>query len=980
MLTIMAVYTVSFDSHASHARGGEVFWICLSASNYLDVNFEYNASFTPADHGKFVFIGKFYGECRGFITLFNNFNLPFEIGGYTGPGPNSSPSVLVSVTDISPQCYSANLSWRCGPPIVSQSATGPLNGTGAVAEWVFRSEAMELVGSPPVNGSWTISLGPHCCRNPAANISVMTTFFLKSEMFPFPAVPNPRVHGALPPFQSMYPCYDNSPTFLELPNVTACLGNDFGYGPLAFDLELDSLVYAWATPLSDANSALSFASPFSFNEPMPTVPPSTGASMDPITGVIYFNSHIEGAYTTNTEVTAYRCGLPVAAIYRDIQIYVANCEAAYSGANPPITPPSNGPPQVIFVPDSNLIITSPAPYTYKVEVEAGMEIAFTLNAQDLDLLPGNQFQNVSFVAAGGQLGGAGWNDSNDCNFPPCAIITPALGQTGFVAPMNNTIDFYWKTECSHMASNIGCDVFSNEYVFYLKMEDNFCPTPARTLITLIVNILPGNPAPPTLRCVSTVGDMLYVDFTAQPDTGFRFNYHVIEIDTNNSGNFIPFDTLYDYQPGTLRYFNSFSSPVYFRVLSNLGCGFFSQPSNVVGSIQLHVQPLPIDARFTDTAYLFWNDPRPFDNDPLDYLVEMEFPVGSGAWTPIGSTSETQFFHHLLICSLEVNFRVSYEINAGDSALQCINYSNYAKDLFFAIKNPTEFVYISNTEIRGDGVFFRAFIDGNTYANGVIIERASERNGSYFELARIAIPDAPHFSFSYVDYLPRPKDDVFFYRLRTYSDTCAFYFTHSNIMNNIRVDVEAKSSEQNWISWNAHHGFAGDLEYYELYRSANENDPLEQIATNIHPLDTIFVDQIRTISSDLPTFCYQVRAIERRNPLSLPDGFAPFESISNLNCITQLAKVVLPNAFRPLSSIAANRTFGAKNRFLDPQGYSFIIFDRWGKVVFETSDPNLEWDGYLGSNLAPMGVYTYFLRYQSVGGLPEEVRGTFTLIH
>jgi gliding motility-associated-like protein len=956
-----------------------VFWICLSPSNYLDVNAEYNAAFTAADHGKFVFIGKFYGECRGLVSLFNNFNLPFVVGGYTGPGPNSSPSLLVSVTDISPDCYNIDLAWRCGPPIMSNSASGPLNGTGAVAEWVFRSEAMQLIGSPPVNGSWTISIGPHCCRNPAANIVTMTDFFLKSEMFPFPAVANPRSHGALPPFLSMYPCYDNSPTFLELPNVTACLGSNFGYGPLAFDSELDSLVYDWATPLSNANTPLNFSSSFSFDSPLPSSPPSEGASLDPITGVIYFNSHIAGAYTTNTEVIAYRCGLPVAAIYRDIQIYVANCEAAYSGANPPITPPTNSPPQVTFVPDSNLAITSPAPFTYRIEVEAGMEINFTLNAQDFDLLPGNQFQNISFIAAGGQLGGSGWNDTNACDFPPCAIVTPSSGQTGFVSIMNNTIDFYWKTECSHLASNLGCDVFSNEYVFYLKMEDDFCPTPARTLITLIVSIQPGNPSPPIISCVSQLESMLALNFIPEPDTGFRFNYHLIQIDTNNSGNFFNLDTVFDYNPGTLLYQNNFSGPVYFRILTNLGCGFFSQASNTVGSISLDIEALPLTGRFIDTAYLTWNNPRPFETDSIDYLVEMEFPIGSGDWVTIGNTFDRAFKHHILVCSLEVKFRVSYEVFSNDTVLNCVNYSNYAKELFFGIKNPTEMIYISETKIRGDGIYLRGFIDGNSYANGIIIERASEINGSYFELARIIIPEAPHFSFSYVDYLPRPHDDIYFYRLRSYSDTCEFYFTHSNAMNNIKVEVEAKSSEQNWVSWNAHEGFAGNLEHYELYRSDGENSPLNLIASEIEPSRTIYVDNIRSVSGNAPRFCYQVRAIEQNNLLPLPETFKPFTSISNTACITQKAKVILPNAFRPLSNIEENRTFGVKNRFIDRDHFSFIILDRWGKVIFETNDPNMEWNGYHNGKLAPTGVYTYFIRYQSVGGLPEEIKGTFTLI-
>ena len=35
-----------------------------------------------------------------------------------------------------------------------------------------------------------------------------------------------------------------------------------------------------------------------------------------------------------------------------------------------------------------------------------------------------------------------------------------------------------------------------------------------------------------------------------------------------------------------------------------------------------------------------------------------------------------------------------------------------------------------------------------------------------------------------------------------------------------------------------------------------------------------------------------------------------------------------------------------------------VFNRYGKQVFETNDPDIDWDGYIGNKLASSGVYYY----------------------
>ncbi|MCC5916658.1 MAG: gliding motility-associated C-terminal domain-containing protein [Cryomorphaceae bacterium] len=1175
LFLLLAIASI-LELSASHMRGGEIIWYCISQDNRLAINAELNSNFTVGDHGKFVFVAKLYGDCTGAISIFNSAQPNFVIAGYAGGGPNSSPSILVSQLDVSPSCFSPGLTWNCGVPITTQNNwSGPTGGSqapnGAVAEFIYRSNAMQLNGAPALNGAWVVGMQfGGGFRNSSSN-SGGGSMYLKAELYPYPDVANPRTHGAFPPFKNNFPCYDNSPKFLEQPNVVSCIGYQFLYGPLAFDVELDSIVYDWGVPLVNPTTGVNWTGSYTFNNPLPTTPPNVGAVMDPVSGLVSFESHTNGQWLTNTEVTAYKCGIPVAAIYRDIQIVTINCAVAYTGANPPMPVPVNNPPSVTFIPDTTLTMTTPAVNTFRFTVMAKDTVRFTLNAQDFDLLPNSQFQTITFMAASGQLGGSNWTDTNDCLNAPCALINPATGQSGYVATLNNTIEFFWETDCQHLASETGCGVFSNEYVYYLKMEDNFCPANARSLITVIVDVQAGTGSNPELFCVSRNGNgFIDIDFLPNADTGFKFNYHIIEVDTVGVGNFFKIDSIGDYNPGTWSIADTFPHPSFFKVRTNVDCDFLTSGSNVVGTIDLDLTSFPLNTPDKDTADLKWNDPRPADTTTITYEVQAEIPAGSDNWMVIGASTLRDWVEGVPICSLDINFRVRYRSVNADSSFSCYSYSNIDGDLFSDVTNddtivinvvtvnndgkavidfqasntgdivhyyvlyfnetindweiidtvggmapyiwqnsmadsrierfkvvsadscdnvsdidlviphntlllnsdvdvcggtntltwnryrpgwgnsiigyelradiddqmgtvlldevlfvggpndtvfvqtdfvagasycykavaihmdsvresvscpkcmfpgvpsPSEILYLSETDVRGDGIFFRGFVDGNADADQIIIERATKRNGTYFEMTTIQAPRTAPYTFTYIDYLAQPNDGVYYYRL-TASDSCGGVDTTSNIVNNILVEVEAKSNEQNWVSWNSYKGFVGELVRYEVYRSEGPEESFSLLTDNLGPNDTIFVDRIGNVASDKSTLCYYVRAVEINNPLPIPDGYGPFRSRSNRRCVTQKAKLVLPNAFNPLSPIEANRRFGVMNRYVDMSNFEMIVIDRWGKVVYEAKDPNEGWDGYVGGKLAPTGVYTYLIRYQSVGDLPQELRGTFTLI-
>lgn len=90
-------------------------------------------------------------------------------------------------------------------------------------------------------------------------------------------------------------------------------------------------------------------------------------------------------------------------------------------------------------------------------------------------------------------------------------------------------------------------------------------------------------------------------------------------------------------------------------------------------------------------------------------------------------------------------------------------------------------------------------------------------------------------------------------------------------------------------------------------------------------------------------------------------------------------IPIPNAFNPNSSVEKNRTF---TLFSTHPGniYQFrmYIYNRWGQLVFDTSNISQGWDGTQNGNPCNPGVYTWVVNYQGEEGKSSN-KGSVTLI-
>ncbi len=108
-------------------------------------------------------------------------------------------------------------------------------------------------------------------------------------------------------------------------------------------------------------------------------------------------------------------------------------------------------------------------------------------------------------------------------------------------------------------------------------------------------------------------------------------------------------------------------------------------------------------------------------------------------------------------------------------------------------------------------------------------------------------------------------------------------------------------------------------------------------------------------------------------------FGCTDSISQFFKVTPVYSFYVPTAFSPNGN-GINDTFGPAGKYFDMQSYSFIVFNRWGEMVFETNDFYEHWDGKTNKGeIAPVSTYAWMIRLVDMDGNNKVLRGAVSLL-
>jgi gliding motility-associated-like protein len=107
-----------------------------------------------------------------------------------------------------------------------------------------------------------------------------------------------------------------------------------------------------------------------------------------------------------------------------------------------------------------------------------------------------------------------------------------------------------------------------------------------------------------------------------------------------------------------------------------------------------------------------------------------------------------------------------------------------------------------------------------------------------------------------------------------------------------------------------------------------------------------------------------------------NGCESFYELKDYITVTQTIGLWVPNAFTP-NGDEINDHFNITTRLVTD--IEITIFDRWGKVIFFSQDPNFQWDGKYGGVELPEGVYAYKIVATAYDGNKFDKAGSLTLI-
>lgn len=780
----------------------------------------------------------------------------------------------------------------------------------------------------PSRGTYTISM-----TDPNRNGGILNVNPPNSDNVPF------YLETTFTFLNSTFQGYNNTPTLLQPPIDEGCIDQPFIHNPNAFDIDGDSLAFELIVPMMAKNTPVP-----NYIFPDQIVAGANNIlTLNPITGDIVWNAPKKaGEYNIAIRVNEYRQGVLISSTVRDMQILIINC--------------NNRPPKIETITDTCIVV--------------GQTLTFNVMATD----PDSPAQKVRLSALGGPM----VIEGNKAEFQAPRGFAPS--------PVSGT--FIWAPDCNAISSS--------PYSIIFKAEDN--QKDSTGLVDLkTVRIKVVGPGPENLTGEPNLNtivlkwtDPYYCD-NARHDyfQGFniwrRVSSSGFEPDSCNPSmegkgyTKIAFKQkssdgiFYHYVDGQVEKGKAYCYRIEAEFAKISPGGF---PYNVVRSLpsnevclQLNLDvPLITKASvlstgLDDSVRIEWIKPSVSDFDTLKYPGPYRYVLKHGTglspttYTEVPGASFTSqhfldpivtyFTHHSLKTESEpYTYIVDFY---SDGSGEKYGTSTSASTVFLnvvgsdkkAIITWAESVPWSNhtyTIYRKNNL--NVFDSIGTTQSRRYEDRNLENGKNYCYKIRT--------SGSYgIAGLPNPILNFSQEQCATPVDTVPPCSPTLKITNDCMAENPSPSIV-NKLTWNNPDEVCdtpGDTKGYRIYVIHDKVDEPELIFETNDP---------KLISLDYASEeyglagCYYIVAF---------DSVFNESPKSNIVCIENCPSYRLPNAFSPNND--------GHNDVFKPYPYRFVnkvefkVFNRWGNVIFETTNPNINWDGNnRAGNKVPDGTYYY----------------------
>lgn len=721
--------------------------------------------------------------------------------------------------------------------------------------------------------------------------------------------------------------FNTTPYLKQDPIDNACVGKPFRHNPNAFDPDNDSLSYALIQPLQGLGTPVP-----NYSYPNQISPgPNNILTINPSNGDIFWNTPQQaGDYNLAIIVVSWRNGVPIDTTIRDMQIFVDACQN-----NPPIVESID-----------------------QICVIAGTTIEFEAVATDPD-----SNDKVLLTAVGGPF---------DTLLPsPASFDAPGTSQD---PPVKGT--FRWTTTCEHISNY--------PYSVVFKATDSGNPKLA-DLKTVAIKVV--GPPPLDVEAQASPGEVVvtwekpYICEDALNNYFFGFS-----VWRREGSNPFPLDTC---DPGldgkgytelifvtkqmqNGRYYFKDTQvqrgrTYCYRILAKFarisGGGY---PYNIVESLpseEVCVQ-LPRDLPLitnvsvleTDLATgqmkIQWSKPVAADLDtfinagPYRYQLLRGTGLGPGGLTEVPGASftaanfwqanDTMFVdQNLNTQNNPYHYQVAFYVNGQNTPLGT---TNEASSVFLRIQSTDQTNILTWQELT----------PWDNYRYDIF--RLNDVSGQFDSIGTTTVP-------LYADAgLVNGQGYCYYVRsIGTYSiggvidpiinlsqekcgiplDTvppCRPVLSITNLCNDGEINLPDPPYE-NYLMWtnpNAACSGTDDAVLYRIWFSEAEGAPFTMLAEQGDATNNTYVHSLEEGLAG----CYAV---------SVLDSVGNESAKSALVCVDNCPLYELPNAFSPNGD-------DRNDRFTPFPGWRFVeridlqVFNRWGNLVFQTQDPEINWDG------------------------------------
>ena len=764
-------------------------------------------------------------------------------------------------------------------------------------------------------------------------------------------------------FSNQFQAENNSAILLQPPIDFGCLGQRFVHNPNAYDPDGDSLSYELIVPLQAEDEEV----PNYFFPNQIKSGPENSLTLDPVTGDLTWDSPQQpGEYNVAIKIHEYRQGVRINTIIRDMQILIRLCE--------------NSPPE-IQTPEEICVI-------------AGTVIDLKITAIDND----QPAQKISLTALGGPF-----------ELP----VSPArLDVNGRFQDQPVEGNFYWETQCEH--------ILEQPYTVIFKAVDDFFDTTGladlKTLRIRVVGPPPENLTVENLEPANKITwDSPYACETTEDDyfKGFtvwrRANSNQFPLDTCDPGledkgyTAIAFGIL-DQADGQYMYLDedvmvgqSFCYRVTAAFAQTSDAGY---PFNAVESLPSNEEcaGFATDVPFLTNVSVVVTDPsdgqievvwtKPTSENYADLTGPFTFqlfrgvgmnadnvsPVAEATFSAssLAELNDTSFTDATGLNTLDQSYTYQVKMSVGNIEVS----SAKASSVFLSVAGADKRNELTwSAAVPWQNFFYRIFRSDSDQLDFVEIGTSNDPFYSDPELENgqeYCYYVEAHGTYG-SSVIMSPLINLSQRACGTPQDTdppCPPNLSVTNSCDNPQPSTV--STFVNVLEWNISGSTCpnpNDVAGYQIYYS-----PVDGAFNLLERIDDGQASQYEHGSEFGIAGCYYVTAL---------DSLGNESDSSNHVCVENCPFYSLPNTFTPNGD--------GSNDLFQPYPYKFIerielvVFNRWGQIVFETSDPQINWNGQNsnGKDLS-QGVYHYVCRVfesrgQGVTESNEVLKGFIELV-